>query len=408
MGGHSELSLKQAQRLAVAAQGLSGPRSESLSGSRRIQQVFQEIGQAQVDSVNVVCRAHYQPLFARLGNYRRDQLDELVAAPGSGITEYWAHEASFVRTDLVGDLRRWRAQRWVDSSDRFTPRQRKLVTEVLDFLEHRPGSTAREISAALQVPALEHRAHWGWNWNDTKLVTEALFWQARILSLGRNRQFERCYAPAGHIMDPELLHPQHTAHESLRRLVLAACRSLGVATVSCLAEYYRLPVAPVRQAVAEMAHDGSLQRCTIESVRQAAYMLPGTRIPARTARFTRILSPFDSMVFNRRRLRELFNFDYRIEIYVPAAQRRYGYYVFPVLDGHEMVGRVDLKADRAASQLCVNAVYLEGEATPSVAEGLDAELWRMARWLGLETVTVGTGRALCTAWRLVANLQARG
>lgn len=406
MGGHSDLSLQQARRIAVAAQGLSGTRSPARSGRAKILQVYQQIAQTQIDSVNVVARAHYQPVFARLGDYSRTQLDRLVAGAASPVTEYWSHEASYVRSDLVGDLRRWRPRHWADASHRFTPEQHQLVAPVLEFLDSNPGSSARQISQALDIPATTDKDHWGWNWNDTKLVTESLFWQTRILSLGRNQHFERRFAPASTVIQAQSLEPAHSAQESLRRLVLAAVDALGVASLHCVSEYFRLPAAPVKTMVHELLHAGELQRCRVESLTEDFYLRPGLVIASRRSRTTRILSPFDSMIFNRRRLQKLFGFHYRIEIYVPEPKRRYGYYVFPILHGDDLVGRVDLKADRKLGELQVKSVHFEAAPTESVLQGTDAELWLMARWLGLSSVTVGTERVLCSPWRLSAKHQA--
>lgn len=407
MGGYGDLSLKQAQRIAVAAQRLTGPRSDGASPRHSLQGVYQVIGQTQIDSVNVVCRAHYQPLFARLGNYRTQALDALVATPHGGVSEYWGHEASYVRSELIGDLLRFRSGHWADRSAHFTASQRRLQEDVLQYLQQHPGSSAREISAALQVPANRDGTHWGWNWNDTKLVTEALFRQARILSLGRNRQFERRFALAHHVLSPGHLHPAHDAHESLARLVLAAIASLGIASESSLAEYYRLPRRQVSQSTRRLIEEGRLQQVRVQGQRDPMLMPAKTTIPVRVGRSVRILSPFDSMVFDRARLHELFGFHYRIEIYVPAAKRQYGYYVFPILWGHRFVGRTDLKADRAASALRVNLIHFEADPEPELLERVNDELWRMARWLGLERVTIAAEHSLCTPWALAAKRHIR-
>ncbi|MCW4464396.1 winged helix DNA-binding domain-containing protein [Glutamicibacter sp. MNS18] len=407
MSGHGDLSLKQAQRIAVAAQGLTGQRNDAASSRQRIAQVFRGIGQTQVDSVNVVCRAHYQPLFARLGPYRTEDLDELVSTSRSGVTEYWGHEASFVRSELIGDLRRWRRGHWADQSAMFTDAQRSLLEDVRGYLREHPGSSARDISNALKVPGNTEGTHWGWNWNDTKLVTESLFWNAEILSLGRNRQFERRFALAGQVVDLEELHPAHDRHESLRRLVRAAAGSLGIASDKCIAEYYRLPLRPVRQTARELVEAGELEPVRVQGQPGHLFMPRGTPVPSRITRTVRILSPFDSMVFNRARLQSLFGFHYRIEIYVPSSKRLYGYYVFPILYGHEFVGRVDLKADRRAGVLRVQALYFEGDPSDDLLSSTHDELWRMAGWLQLERVHVGPEQVLCSPWTLAANAKPR-
>lgn len=403
MSGHAELSLKQAQRICVAAQGLTAARSDAKSPVKKLAEVYARIGQTQVDSVNVVCRAHYQPLFARIGNYATADLDKLVGGALSTVTEYWGHEASFVQSHHVMDLRRWRGAHWADQSEHFNDSQRSLVHDIRQYLGEHPGSSARTISQALGVPANSEGTHWGWNWNDTKLVTEAMFGQAEILSLGRNRQFERQFALAEQVLSAQDQAPDHDRTESLRRLVLAAANALGLANERSLAEYYRLPLRAVRLAVQELLSAGQLQLLRVQGQDTPYYLAPNTPIPSRVAQTVRILSPFDSMVFDRRRLEELFGFYYRIEIYVPRAKRRYGYYVFPILCGHQFIGRVDLKADRKTRALCVQSLHLEVTASPLWLTRINEELWRMASWLGLDDVLIGAERLLCTPWALAAN-----
>lgn len=403
MGGHADLSLQQAQRICVAAQGLTTKRRDTKSSVAELTEVYGRIGQTQVDSVNVVCRAHYQPLFARIGNYDRQDLDALVAQPASGVTEYWGHEASFVQSDYVMDLARWRDGHWADRSQRFNATQRSLTQDVLQYLREHPGSSARQLSQALGVPGKQEATGWGWNWNDTKLVTEALFGQAEILSLGRNQHFERRFALADQVLSAQHRTVQGDRVDSLGRLVLAAARSLGLATDRSLAEYYRLPLREVRTVLRELVDAGQLEKVQVSGQPVEYYLWPDTPIPSRISQTVRILSPFDSMVFDRRRLAELFDFHYRLEIYVPQAKRRYGYYVFPILLGHRFIGRVDLKAERKTGELRVQALYFESAPSQDWLERSNNELWRMANWLGLDTVNVGTERVLCNPWALAAN-----
>ena len=408
MGGHGDLSLHQAQRIAVAAQGLTSPRSAAASSRVSLERVYATISQTQVDSVNVVCRAHYQPLFARLGHYRTETLDKLVATARSGITEYWGHEASYVRSELIGDLRRWRSSHWADQSAHFSDRQQQLVGQVMAYLQEHPGSSARQISGALDLPAADNGTHWGWNWNDAKLVTESLFWNTQILSLGRNSQFERRFALAEDVVDPAHVHPPHDKQDSLRRLVLAAIDALGITTTRSIAEYFRLPLGPVRLMASQLQAEGTIDSHAVPGITEPMQMRSGTAVPSRVSRTVRILSPFDSMVFDRNRLLELFGFHYRIEIYVPQPKRKYGYYVFPILYGHRFVGRVDLKADRGASALRVNALYFEAPPDGQLLTRVDEELWRMAGWLGLDSVSVSAEQTLCTPWSLASKCQTTG
>nr|WP_280521044.1 crosslink repair DNA glycosylase YcaQ family protein [Glutamicibacter sp. FBE19] len=349
----------------------------------------QAISQLQIDSVNVVRRAHYMPVFARLGAYDIGSLDKVLSTPGGPLTEYWAHEASVVSSELVPDLRLWQRRTWIDKSDGFTDEQQDLSHRVMDYLAANPGSSAREISSALDVAPASSKEHWGWNWNDTKYVTESLFARAKILTLGRNSQFERRYALAHDVLGKPLeidgLHRQ----AALERLIDRSLAAQGIATAHCVAEYFRLPIRDVKSALAHQAAAGRIEQVQVSGLAEPCYMVLGTKIPRKIEPDLRLLSPFDSMVFNRRRLECFFNFEYRIEIYVPEHKRRYGYYVFPVLYGDEFVGRVDLKADRARGVLHAKSVHFERGWETEAHPPLLAELERMAGWLGLDAVQVG-------------------
>lgn len=349
----------------------------------------QSISQLQVDSVNVVRRAHYMPLFARLGAYDIEALDTILATPGSPLTEYWAHEASVVSAELVPDLLLWQRRTWIDKSDRFTDEQQELSHRVIEYLAANPGSSAREISSALDVAPAASKEHWGWNWNDTKYVTESLFARAKILTLGRNSQFERRYALAHHVLKKPLEIDELHRNAALERLVARSLEAQGIATAHCVAEYFRLPIRDVKALLAQQAAAGVVEQVQVPEVNEPAYLPLGTKIPRKIEPDLRLISPFDSMVFNRKRLERFFNFEYRIEIYVPEPKRRYGYYVFPMLFGDEFVGRVDLKADRSRSVLHAKSVHFEAGWESQAQQPLLAELERMAQWLRLDSVQVG-------------------
>ncbi|PRA01501.1 hypothetical protein CQ017_03160 [Arthrobacter sp. MYb224] len=386
LGGQRTLGLSQARRIALAAQGLSRPRKQTKVSKRHLVGVLDAIGQLQIDSINVVSRAHYIPLFARLGHYDTQLLDALVSQRHGPATEYWAHEASYVRSELVADLVPWQRRRWVDRSEQFDGDLKDLSARVIEHLSLHPGTSARQLSASLGVNPMKDRNHWGWNWNDTKIVTEALFAQGRILALGRNTQFERLFALSQDVL-PELpAVDQEHKYQALRRLVVESLTAQGIGTKHCVAEYFRLPIREVQAALESMADEGLVERVQVERVTETCFMIPGTKIPRRIAPDLRLLAPFDSMVFNRKRLERFFDFEYRVEIYVPKEKRRYGYYVFPMLYGERFVGRVDLKADRAKGELQVNSVHYEAHAPNEVAAALEIELGRMARWLALDNV----------------------
>ncbi|WP_334123891.1 winged helix-turn-helix domain-containing protein [Glutamicibacter sp.] len=356
---------------------------------RKMTNAVQAISQLQVDSVNVVRRAHYMPIFARLGAYDITALDKVLATPGSALTEYWAHEASIVSSELVPDLLLWQRRTWIDKSHLFTDEQQELSRRVINYLEANPGSSAREISTALEVEPVTSKEHWGWNWNDTKYVTESLFARAQILTLGRNSQFERRYALTHHVLGEPLEVDEVHRQDALERLINRSLAAQGVATAHCVAEYFRLPIREVKTQLAQQANAGRIEQVQVTGINEPCYMPLETTIPRNVSKDLRLLSPFDSMVFNRRRLERFFDFEYRIEIYVPEAKRRYGYYVFPMLYGDEFVGRVDLKADRARGVLHAKSVHFESGWEAEVHSPLQSELERMAAWLGLDSVQVG-------------------
>lgn len=370
----------------MAAQGLSRPRTDAKISPSHLKRTLGSIAQLQIDSINVVKRAHYIPLFARLGHYDTSLLDTLVSQPHGPITEYWAHEASYVRSDLVPDLMVWQRRRWVDRSESFDSELSALGDRVLTYLEAHPGTSARELSIALGVATMKDKVHWGWNWNDTKIITESLFAQGKILALGRNSRFERLFALRQAVL-PNLQNVEgRTKEQALRRLVLESLSAQGIGTKHCIAEYFRLPLKEVGIALESLTDQGLVQQVQVKGIKEQCYLPPETKIPRNIKPDLRLLAPFDSMVFNRRRLELFFSFEYRVEIYVPKGKRRYGYYVFPMLYGDRFIGRVDLKADRARGELQVNSVHYESHAPTEVSAALDFELTRMARWLGLDEV----------------------
>lgn len=368
----------------MAAQSLSKARSADPVTPRKINSMLDSIAQLQIDSINVVSRAHYMPLFARLGSYDTSVLDGLVSKKRGQTTEYWAHEASYVRSELVPDLMSWQRRRWIDRSDQFEAEHHDLVERILDYLAKHPGTTARELSSVLNVASVAEKTNWGWNWNDTKFVTESLFAQGRILSLGRSTQFERRFALASDVLHVNAQPSRST--DALSRLILRSLKSQGVGTAHCVAEYFRLPQSEVVAQLNDLVGAEKVEVVSVRGIQQQCYRLPGTVIPRKIDQDLRLLAPFDSMVFNRRRLQMFFDFNYRVEIYVPREKRRYGYYVFPILLGEKFVGRIDLKADRQGGALRVLSVHFEQEPNDEINCKLAQELARMAQWLGLERV----------------------
>lgn len=389
----ARLSAPAARRIAIAAQGLDRPRLERPATMRDVQRAIDRLAQFQIDSINVVARAHYLPLYSRLGPYDTALLDRANNRAPRRMFEYWGHAASLVDVRLQPALR----FRMARAGEESWGRMQRIVAERPELVErlrtevaaHGPV-TARELDAVLEDVAERRRDHWGWNWSDTKSACEFLFWAGEITSAGRNAQFERRFDLPERVLPAAVVAaPTPSDDEAAVTLVRRAAAALGVASIGCLADYFRLPTAATRAAVDTLVALGELEPVTVEGAwDRPAYLWHEARRPRRVAARA-LLSPFDSMVFERSRLRALFGFDYTIEIYVPEAKRRYGYYVYPFLLGDRFAARADLKADRVRGALVVRAAWLEpGCDAASVAPELAAELGSMARWLGLDRVEV--------------------
>ncbi|WP_434613553.1 winged helix-turn-helix domain-containing protein [Arthrobacter sp. A5] len=386
----ADLSLSQARRIALGAQGLAKERPAGPVNARAVGRTFGRLQLVQIDSVNVLSRSHYLPFFSRLGNYDRDLLDRISGARPRTMMEYWAHEASFIRPEHFRDLRLWQKRQWVGARALEPELRSSLEARILSVLDEGIPMTAREITGAIDHRQAKVTDNWGWNWNAAKRVLEDLFEQGTVGTAARTAQFERRYTPIGSVLPPPLLAQTCTPTDpdaSLRRLVEAAAAAHGIGTVKCFADYFRLPAKPAAQAVAELAEEGILQPVSVRGWDGPVYRHVQATLPRRAAGRA-LLSPFDSLVFERRRLQELFGFHYRIEIYTPAAKRRYGYYVLPFLLGERLVARVDLKADRLRAVLLVRSAFAEPGSPPETASELAAELQLMAAWLSLTDVVV--------------------
>ncbi len=359
---------------------------------RDVQRVIDTVGVVQIDSVNVVCRSQYLPFFSRLGPYDPALLDRARDRGPRRLVEYWAHEASLVPPAtwplLDFRMRRAQAEAW-GGMQRVARDQPDLVAAVRAEVEAHGPMTSREVEAALEHDAPRDREHWGWNWSLVKHALEHLFWAGEIGSAGRTAQFERRYAALARVL-PGSVHAialdqadRPTEEEAMLRLVEIAARAHGVATAQCLRDYFRLPPAATARAVDSLVARGALVPVTVDGWRRSAYVHREARRPRRVEARA-LLSPFDSLVWTRDRVAALFGFDYRLEIYVPAPKRVHGYYVLPFLLGEDLVGRVDLKADRAARVLRVQRLTWEpGRGGPTDAAHLDAELDLLATFLRL-------------------------
>lgn len=385
------LSLSAARRLALAAQGFATRPGAVQPAS--ISKLVERLGVLQIDSVNALVRSHYLPLFSRLGDYPMDWLDQ--QAWGSGrqrhLFEYWGHEASLLPMSLYPQLR-WRMRRAANGQGiyremtTFGREQQPLIRRVLQ--------TVRE-QGALGAGSLGKRAEkagpW-WDWSAEKHALEWLFAAGEVTVAGR-RGFERLYDLPERVLPANILdQPELDEAEAQRQLLLHAASALGVATEKDLRDYFRLDAADARLRIAELAEAGELLPAQVEGWRQTAWCCGEPKLP-RGLKPSALLSPFDSLIWARERTERLFDFRYRLEIYTPAHKRVYGYYVLPFMYEGQLVGRVDLRAERAAGRLVVHAVHQEaaGMSDAAMVE-LSHQLRALATWLGLEQVLLNCRR----------------
>lgn len=357
------LTIDQARRAAVRAQRLDRRRNTAPLS------LLRQLGAVQIDSVNVVARAHYLPFFARLEGTKAD-VDHLFNSRRT--TEYWAHEASLLTLEDRA-LFAWRMRGWHDHAWGGPLRAAAEHPGLLDMIKAEVPGTAREIEARLDVDFARERNDWGWNWSLIKQLCEALFWAGELSTTGRNAQFERVYTAGG---VPDLDDAQ-----AARQLVTRTIRACGTADRRTVRDYFRLSPAITELGIAEALAAGDIEEVSIAG--KPGYAAADLVVPRRDTG-TALLAPFDPLLWDRDRVQRLFDFHYRIEIYTPAPKRQYGYYVLPFLLDGRLAARVDLKADRKAGELIVRAAYGQQRA----AGPLRTELERLAAWLGLQALRV--------------------
>ncbi|TFV44589.1 crosslink repair DNA glycosylase YcaQ family protein [Blastococcus sp. TF02A_35] len=375
-----------ARRIALAAQGFADPRPSGPVGTRQLGRLVDRLAVVQIDSVNVLSRSHYLPAFSRLGPYPREALDALSNRRHT-LFEYWAHEASFLPVRLHPCLR-WRmAAVQQEAWGSMTRVQRERPEYVASLLERvRDGGPLRASELQEERP---NRPGSMWNWHAGKAALEYLFFTGALTAARRTAGFERVYDLPERVLPAAVLEaPTPTRPDAVRELVRTASRALGVATETDLRDYFRLTPADARTAIAELADAGELLPVEVDGWGRPAWLDPAARRP-RWVRARALLSPFDSLVWERPRVERIFGFRYRLEIYTPAEKRVHGYYVLPFLLGDRLVARVDLKADRKAGVLRVQAAHLEeGADRAAVAAALAEELRLMAGWMDLPDVAV--------------------
>ena len=381
----AELSAGLARRIALAAQGFGQARPEGAITQRHLARVLSRIALLQIDSVNVVSRAHYLPLFSRLGAYPRGLLDQAAWGRPQRLFEYWAHEASLLPLETQ-PLLRWRMARalrgegtW-GSVKAYAGERRAEAEAVLERIRKEGPLAASELDGPK-----EKSGGW-WGWSDDKRALEWLFWAGLITAAARRPSFERVYDLPERVLPRTVVEaPTPDEADAHRALIRIAARALGVATAGDLRDYFRQGPADAKPAIDGLAEDGALIPVRVRGWSQPAYLHPQARQPRRIPARA-LLAPFDPLIWERSRTERLFGVRVRLEIYTPADRREHGYYVLPFLLGDRIVARVDLKADRQAALLRVQSAHAEPDAPPETAQQLAAELRLMAEWLGLDDV----------------------
>jgi uncharacterized protein len=382
------ITLAEARRVALHGQGFRGQLREKKASASQIKKTVDELHLLQIDSVNVLVRSHYLPLFSRLGVYNRETLDKrCFDNQHRHYFECWAHEASLVPLALH-PLTRWRMHR-ARAGDGIYAQMDRFGREEPEFLKStlaHIASTGPTRASALPGGGKANGSWWGWS--KGKLALETLFDQGLVTTATR-QGFERVYDLPERVIPAEYLNqPTPPEHEAFRELISLSGKALGIASETDLRDYFRLPPAEARKAIAENLEAGVLRAVKVEGWLKPAYLHHDASLP-RKAGGSALLSPFDPLVWNRDRAERLFNFHYRIELYTPEHKRKFGYYVLPFLFEDGLAGRLCLKADRPASCLRVNASHIEaGADSEAVTAALLPELERMTTWLGLDAFKV--------------------
>lgn len=382
------LSLKEARRLALDAQGFGRPPRGAVKAAQ-VAGLVERLGVLQLDSVNALVRSHYLPLFSRLGGYARELLEQAAWSDGRSrrLFEYWGHEASLLPLEVY-PLLRWRMRRAAAGRGiygqlaRFGREQQPLIRGVLQAVREQGALGAGSLGTR------PLKAGPWWDWSAEKHALEWLFAAGEVTVAGR-RGFERLYDLPERVLPAAwLAHPEPDEAEAQRRLLLRSAAALGVATEKDLRDYYRLELADTRARLLELVEEGALQPVRVQGWTQPAYCL-GEPKALRKRPASALLSPFDSLIWERARTERLFGFRYRLELYTPQHKRVYGYYVLPFLHDERLLARVDLRAERAQGCLAVHAVHEEEAGLDEAAQAALADnLRQLADWLGLLDIRI--------------------
>ncbi|HEV3226202.1 MAG TPA: crosslink repair DNA glycosylase YcaQ family protein [Acidimicrobiales bacterium] len=378
------LTVAQARRIALAAQGFADPRPRGRVTARHLRRVFERVGVLQIDSVNVLVRSYELPVFARLGVWPRPLLTDVIERRRDYF-EYWAHEASFAPVDLH-PLLRWRMEAAAGHAWGLVARTQEHFPDYVESILHEVADRGPIGSSELLDGGAKSGPWWGWS--KGKAALEWLFWTGQLTSAGRGPNFERRYDLPERVIPADVLRaPTPPVADAQRALLLRAARHHGVGTARDLADYFRIKVPVARPLLRELVDEGALVPVQVGDWREIAYLHPEARRPRRIDAHA-LLSPFDSVVWERSRTERIFGTRVRIELYTPAPKRVHGYYVLPFLLGDTIVARVDLKSDRKTSRLLVQSAHLEPGHPEAVAGPLATELRTMAEWLQLESIHV--------------------
>lgn len=394
----TDISQPEARRIALAAQGFSRSRPATQPTLNDLRQVISHLGLIQIDTVNVLARAHYMPFFSRLGPYENRMVDQL-AYDHRELFEFWGHEASFIPIRLYPALRhrmKGRRTKWLERMRQENP---GFIEKVFEQVKERGPICVSD----LDDPGGRTGPWWGLSRG--KMALEWHFDNGTV-GVHSRKNFTRFYdLPERFVPQVQLCAPALTEDEANREMLLISAKSHGIGTAADLADYFRIKIGPARRILADMAADGTLEQVNVQGWDAPAYALPGTDIPSERITAQSLVSPFDSLIWFRDRTERLFGMHYRIEIYVPALKRQFGYYVFPFLMNEELVARVDLKADRQNGRLLVQSAHLEiGCDATEVSAALADELSTMARWLRLQRVVVGRKGDLASSLRKAVKL----